>query len=336
MNQLKVKYRTPEVAIYKIISAKKRNIYRYLITTSETRKICNKPEIIGLEFKKMLSQGIMKVLGKMDGEFGFSRQKDKDVCVLHFLRGGLTFGLYESLGAAYGFNRHQCSFITSQRYRRGLNWHIKYDQYRKLSLPEKDVTFFLADVVATGTTLENGLEILVNLCRGMKKNIRNFVLFTIGGDRAEIILEKYDKIFRKNFKYGNTWLFYIEGIFTMPEKGTKLTAAIPGTDLVRRPALLAPEFELSQYENYYYPLERCAIYDISSRVFEYKTHLIDTIEYWEKLKESGKTLRELYRERWPVEIAVSSQEIQFINWLTKNRNNKKFISDRILQLEKLL
>jgi hypothetical protein len=360
MDFLKQVYKSQEVQIYRLGGAPQPKVRRYVISSPETRSVCNKPEIIGVEFKKRLSAGISKALRRMDGEYGYSRLSDKDVCVLHFLRGGLAFGLHDSLGAVYGFNRHMASFITSQRYKRGANWHIKFDQYRKLSLPEKDVNFFLADVVATGTTLENGLDILTRHCRKLGKNVKSFTLFTIGCGRAEEILEKYDKVFRKNFDYSGTWLFYIEGRFTMPPKDDGFMVSIPGTDLVRKPALLSPEFELSQYENPLHPIERCAVYDISSRVFEYRVYLEDVIDYWERVKKSGETVAEIYAERWPMKEYDNRRQLkkeksrewkgvstqfygelfaageQLKRWLNANGSGRRLISERIKELKTLL
>ena len=77
---------------------------------------------------------------------------------------------------------------------------------------------------------------------------------------------------------------------------------IPGTDLIRRDCLLAPEFALSQYDELTYPLERCAIYDAGSRAFDIPTYMDDLREYWGKVRElgdAGYTLREALDERWP-------------------------------------
>ncbi len=274
-------------------------IRRYIISTPETRSICNSPEVMGYRFIGNLCRGLLRALRNMPQEVPFRSLKDSEVCVLHFLRGGLNFRLVDILYQAYGFERQSSSFITSQRYRKSGLWYIKLDQYRKLAFQD-NASVFLGDIVATGTTLDNGLGIILDTFREQKLEMQNFVLFTIGCQRAEEIMSKYDRLFRETFKkYRNTYVFYIEGRFGLAKSGNPMRVSIPGTDLLRYPALLAPEFELSQYERLSNPLERCTIYDVGSRSFECLVHLEDVISYWRKLSETDMTLREALLERWP-------------------------------------
>ena len=130
--------------------------------------------------------------------------------------------------------------------------------------------------------------------------MRNFIIFTVGCPRVEEILGKYDALFKKHFKgYEHTFIFYLEGRFSLANGRPDLSVSMPGTDLLRHPALLSPEFEISQYEKMSYPLERCTIYDVGSRSFECLVHLEDVIAYWRELAGTGMTLREAYLQRWP-------------------------------------
>ncbi|MCL5773371.1 MAG: hypothetical protein M1536_03215, partial [Firmicutes bacterium] len=104
--------------------------------------------------------------------------------------------------------------------------------------------------------------------------------------------------FQKNFDYQDTYIFYLEGRFGLPESDDQFKICLPGTDLIRQPALLSPEFELSQYQKISYPLERCTIYDVGSRAFESLEHYKEVISFWEKLSRTGMTLWEAYHERW--------------------------------------
>jgi len=288
-----LKYKASSGAVaYKIVPMKK--IDRYVVSTAPTREILNKPEIFGFEFIKKLRCGVLETL-KLFSQF--SKYGDKNISVVHFLRGGLNFGLLNMLYDAYGFNRMYGSFITSQRYKKHENWFIKDDQYRKFALPD-DATIFIGDVIATGTTLDNGLEILRQQFLAEGKNIRRMVMMTIGCGMAEKILTKYHEMFKNNFDYEGTTLIYFEGRFLVPENKEDFTVCIPGTDLIKKGALLTPEFEKSQAEKIIYPLERCVVYDVGARAYEYDVHISDVIEYWKKLSHSGQTLRKIYGERW--------------------------------------
>jgi hypothetical protein len=321
MDYLVRKLRKKDFSLYKI-GPDGKGVKRYVISTPQTRKICNSPEIMGFEYIDLLQEGMKKILENLP----FHNFDDKSVCILHFLRGGLNFGLLFLLNKVYGFNKHSSSFITSQRYRKKGNWSIKLDQYRKFSVPQ-GANIFLGDVIATGTTLENGLRRLYRSCKEEKKNIRNFIVFTIGCYQAEDILEEFDKLFKKSFNYQNTYLYYLEGRFGLPEKRKDFNICLPGTDLIRHPALLAPEFELSQYERLSFPLERCAIYDMGSRAFECLTHLKDVADYWKELSLTGMTLYEAYKERWPEEDYESFGSLKARKKKTWKNVNSKFIRD---------
>lgn len=287
--------RNERFSLYKICGE---GVERFVISTPETRMVCNEPLLAGFDYVSALRKGLARALSRMPDALPFRHLKDTSVGVLHFLRGGLNFALVELLNRAYGFRYHFSSFITSQRYRKSGGWNIKLDQYRKISIPA-DANLFVGDVIATGTTLENGLSILYERCLEEKKNIRRLSVFTIGCGRAEAILGKFHQEFKRSFDYEGTYLFYLEGRFGLPESKKEFRICLPGTDLVRHPALLAPEFEMSQYRKISYPLERCAVYDVGSRAFESQAHFAEVREYWKILADTGMTLYEAYKERWP-------------------------------------
>jgi len=322
-----LKYRvSPNAAAYRIVPYKK--IQRYVVSTPHTREILNKPEIFGFEFITKLRCGVYETL-KLFSQF--DKYGDKNISVLHFLRGGLNFGLLNMLYNAYGFKRACASFITSQRYKKHENWFIKDDQYRKFALPE-DATIFIGDVIATGTTLDNGLEILRQQCLNEGKNIRRLVMMTIGCEMAERILAKYHSVFKNNFDYEETILIYFEGRFLVPQSKDDFTACIPGTDLIKKGALLAPEFEKSQNGKITYPLERCVVYDVGARAYEYAVHINDVIEYWKKLLHSGRTLKNIYEERWHPDDKIPNSNsalkkicINRINFLRGLKNGRNIV-----------
>jgi hypothetical protein len=94
---------------------------------------------------------------------------------------------------------------------------------------------------------------------------------------------------------------YLEGRFTLAAADTPVRIVLPGTDLLRRDALLAPEFTASQFDAVTHPLERCAIYDAGSRAFDVAAYLRDVRRYWHQVAElarNGFTLEEAIAERW--------------------------------------
>jgi hypothetical protein len=124
------------------------------------------------------------------------------------------------------------------------------------------------------------------------------------------MLGKYDKLFRQAVPdYEVITVVYLEGKFKLASFDDNLRIKIDDTDLLRHPALLSPEFELSQYENVSYPLERCVIYDGGSRSFNASKHLAEVKEYWERLGSSGMTLEEALKERWPEKDYESMEKL---------------------------
>ncbi len=174
--------------------------------------------------------------------------------------------------------------------------------YRKLRIPDRAILLF-GDVVATGITVSNGLQVMLDHLRRIGSSVRRIVFFTIGCHKLEKVLAEHDAKFREAFPdYEGTTAVYLEGKFRLVDGATHLRIGIPGTDLIRRDCLVAPEFALSQYEQLSYPLERCVVYDAGSRAFDIPAYMQDVREYWEQVRalgEQGLTLADALEERWP-------------------------------------
>jgi len=279
------------VAVYEIEPRSK--IKRFVITSSATRRILNAPEIHGFEYIYFLRKGIESFFKSSYGKKHFGGMDDSGITVLHFLRGGLNFGFVELLYKCFGFKKVNSSFMTSQRFQKGKRWMIKQDQYRKFAL-EGVNTIIAGDVIATGTTLKNGFDCLLKLAGS---SLENFIFFTIGTPYTEKIIERYFDIFKKRNAKFQASIFYIEGRFSLVESKDEYPLCIPGTDLVKKNALLTPEFELSQTVSSV--LERCEIYDVGARAFDWRGHFRDLIEYWEGLASREWTVLDVYNMRWP-------------------------------------
>jgi hypothetical protein len=302
MAYLKLINTHPEITYYRLKDDRDSTLERYVISTSETRKICNIPELIGVEYTLLMQQAMISALKYLPDRDALLENPQEQFCVFTFLRGGLNFSLREALYHAYGFNKHASAFMTSQRKLIDGKWHIRENQYRKLKVPE-DATVLLGDVVATGTTLDIGFNIFLDHLRANRSRLNNLIFFTIGCKNAEKILKGVDKKLRAmNPLYDRTIVVYIEGRFGVADQSTRLKIQIPGTDLIRINSLVAPEFALSQYENTAYPIERCTIYDAGSRSFDIPEYMHDVVDYWKQtrsLAQTGFTLYDALKERWP-------------------------------------
>jgi hypothetical protein len=293
---------TPAASVYRICQEGP-NLSCYIVSTPETRQICNCPQLLGCAYTDALRAAMVSALQNLPFMPSLiEKNPETSLCVLNLLRGGLNFDLRNALHLAYGVNRHATCFLSSQRHREKEHFIIKEDNYRKFNFPPKCV-LFIGDVAATGGTLDNGLRLVKDYLEQHLLGIKNLVFFTIGCDRVEQILAECDKqLCQMSPDYQGTYVVYLEGRFKMVEKGSPLRLRFEDTDFVRFDCLLAPEFELSQYDDLTYPLERCTIYDAGSRAYDILAYLEDVREYWRDVKNEaagGWSLYEALKERWP-------------------------------------
>ncbi|MFH1078160.1 MAG: hypothetical protein V1745_02675 [Patescibacteria group bacterium] len=280
------------------------NVSRFIATTPETRAIANDPMICGTDYTDKMRQAVVQVLSSL-AKADIVVGEERHTSVLHILRGGLNYGMRGALKIAYGWKHHCADFLSSQRDHTDDIWFVKEKDYRKVEELVPDTDFIFGDVVATGVSLENALLTIISMCVEQKASIRRITFFTIGGQRAEQLIATADVRCRKQFPgYLGARVVYLEGIFGVADKASPLRISIPDTDLLRHPAVLAPEFVASQAESLPYALERCAIYDAGSRAFKPHKHLEDVHEYWTQvlaLAKGGTTYHDYLQERFPMD-----------------------------------
>ena len=145
----------------------------YIATTPYTRAICNDPKVCGITYTNLLKKACTEILSLMPIE-GVT---EADAMVANILRGGLNFGLRDALADAYGWNHHTTCFLSAQRAQSPVDgtWHITENSYKKLYFPCA-TSLYIGDVVATGTSLEYGLNELVDAAIEHKTNLRNIYL----------------------------------------------------------------------------------------------------------------------------------------------------------------
>lgn len=294
-----------EVQLYKLHGSKETFLTRYIVSTPETRAICNQPEIFGMEFTEKLHAAVEKTLGVLPEAELFKQWPDYETNIISILRGGLNFRIREALATAYGYNKHSTTYLISQRQKDPTTnvWHVEVQTYKKITIP-KVVSFFLGDVIGTGKSLREALKELTGIMDAVNvRSVRKFVVLTFGCVNAETVLAEYDALLRQKFPdYQGVVLVYFEGKFTLATNETGIRLTDSGSDFLRRDCLLAPEFALSQYDQLYYPLERCTIYDAGNRAFDILRYKSEVQEYWAKMLQeanNGYTLWDALQERFP-------------------------------------
>lgn len=303
-----------QCALYQIQDNSTTSVKRLILSTPETRAICNDPFVMGIDYTRKLQEACRKTLCNLQQEQIIALE-EKETIVFNILRGGLNFGLREAISDAFSWNRVGTSFISAQRARvckDSEDWHIIESDYKKVYMP-KVAQIVVGDVVATGTSLHHGLKALIEQAEESNTHLKSILFFTIGGPKTEEILESIDALCRKHFKeYIGTTLCYIEGRFQVPDIDTPLSVKLTGTDLLRRDALMSPDFIASQQEKASYPIERCVIYDAGSRAFWLPEYISDVIGYWKenkRLAEKGMSYQTLLSERFPSVQIPDSENI---------------------------
>jgi hypothetical protein len=302
MQFLETMSRSESASWYRLCGNWQGEVNRWIASTPETIAICNDPEIAGVDYTNKMRTAMVSTLASSPFRPFLESVPSSRLCIMNFLRGGLNFDLRGALYDALGSSYHATCFMSSQRKRKDGRWTVKEDMYRKMKIPQGAI-LLVGDVVATGVTVENGFRVIEQYLVERKTPIRGIVFYTIGCHKLEKILEGVHARFKAHFPddYQETHAIYLEGKFRLVDSATRLMIAIQGTDLVKFNSMLSPEYEASQFDNLFAPLERCTIYDAGSRAFDVTEYFNDVFQYWEQvqvLARRGYTLKEALKERW--------------------------------------
>jgi len=324
--------RTEELAVYGLPRDGGDGVSVRIVTSPGTRRICNDPTCCGVDYTRRLGATCAATLKALGDELSLV---ESETLVVNILRGGLNFGLREALADAYGWSRHATGFVSAQRAENGDGsgeWHITENAYRKVYFPPC-ASLVIGDVVATGTSLRYALDELVRTALASGTKLRSIVFFTFGGPKAEEALAAADRACRAHFpEYRGTTLIYLEGVFAVPDDRSPLRIRLPGTDLLRLGAEMAPEFVESQYEDPAYPLERCVIYDAGSRAFWLPDYVHDVIGYWRQnldLALGGVTYLDLLAERFPSLDASRFGDVDLVSLSRRQLDRMERLCDPI-------
>ncbi|KPK46182.1 MAG: hypothetical protein AMK74_01055 [Nitrospira bacterium SM23_35] len=313
------KFKDEAVAVYLLEGEKGvKDFKRYVVSTRDTRDLMNYPEIINCDFTNLMQNGVTNALKGINILEGLSTINSKSVNVYHILRGGLNFKVSDALRKAFGYKWHSSSYLSSQRVLKEGKFEISEDYYRKFIIPD-NATVYTADIVASGVSLNNGIEYVNNYLKSKNFKLKNIIFITIGCIEAEKVLSKWHRIFKGSFPaYEKTILVYLEGRFALATKNTPLHHFLADTDLLKNyklGALLTPEFEHTQFDRVIIGLEGCTIYDGGKKGFEPVNHIRDVLDFWEKQLETAESrnlsIWEEYNARFPLDMYFSD-----INQLT--------------------
>lgn len=208
----------------------------YVVSEAETRKLLNTPEIVGYEVYRCLIPATAQMM------YYFKEKKKVTAAnILSILRGALNYPLEESCYREH-IRVHDISFLSSERvfdHDEIAGLEIKYS---KLTMVPGS-TLLIGDIIASGETLVHCLRHVTSFYRKNGAELRNIIIFTIGGTEGIRLLERLTKEIREfwpNFEGFIT--VYYEGIFsTYQDKGVS-GINLPDVDFYWKGGIIAPEF----------------------------------------------------------------------------------------------
>ena len=268
------------VDCYRLVGGNFRNEY-YIVSEAETRKLMNKPEVVGYEVYASLINATSQMLY-------FLKEQRKITCanILSILRGALNYPLEESCYKEH-IRVHDISFLSSERVfidgeMKGLE--IKYN---KLTMVP-DSTLMIGDIIASGETLVNCLRYVTDFYRSHGAKLRNIVVFTIGGTKGIELLERLTAELRTYWpEFEGFITVYYEGIFSCYEEGDKGVSGInrANIDFYWKDGIVAPAFRRQTLSMQNPLFEKCTIYDGGARRYEIHEHIEEVLEFWNGILE---------------------------------------------------
>lgn len=249
----------------------------YVVSEAETRKLLNTPEIVGYEVYRCLIPATAQMM------YYFKEKKKVTAAnILSILRGALNYPLEESCYREH-IRVHDISFLSSERvfdHDEIAGLEIKYS---KLTMVPGS-TLLIGDIIASGETLVHCLRHVTSFYRKNGAELRNIIIFTIGGTEGIRLLERLTKEIREfwpNFEGFIT--VYYEGIFsTYQDKGVS-GINLPDVDFYWKGGIIAPEFRRETLSMRDPLFEKCIIYDGGARRYEIHEHIKEVLEFWEGL-----------------------------------------------------
>ncbi len=301
--QLVKEFSDQGVDCYKLAGGNYVNEY-YVVSEAETRKLMNSPEVVGYEVYHCLIPATSQMLYYLK-----ENKKVTTANILSILRGALNYPLEESCYREH-IRVHDISFLSSERVFTDdaiTGLEIKYS---KLTMVP-DSTLMIGDIIASGATLVHCMRYVIDFYREHGAQLRNIIIFTIGGTKGIEILEEFTqeiRTFWPNFE-GFITVFY-EGIFsTYQDKGVS-GINLPDVDFYWKDGIIAPEFRRETLSMQNPLFEKCIIYDGGARRYEIQEHVDEVLAFWKGMLERADQIdmQALLEEKLGYQLPISYEE----------------------------
>ncbi len=310
MNSLSNTYIEPEfdeqgVKCYRVKGKEFLNEY-YILSEAETRKLMETPEIVGYEVYQCMLPATQQMMYYLKDTGRVTTAN-----ILSILRGALNYPLEESCYREH-IRVHDISFLSSERVFNHDELAGLEIKYSKLTMVP-DSTLLIGDIVASGETLVHCLRYVTDFYRESGNQLRNIILFTIGGVKGVDILERLTAEIREfwpNFE-GFITVFY-EGIFNCYTDNGVSGINLPDVDFYWKGGIVAPEFRRSVLSRRDALFEKCTIYDGGARRYEIHDHVEEVLAFWNGIQERADLID---RDELLAEKLGHPLDITYEDWL---------------------
>ena len=254
----------------------------YIISEAETRKLMNHPEVVGYEVYTSLVTATSQMMYYLK-----EHKKITSANILSILRGALNYPLEESCFREH-IRVHDISFMSSERvFDENGNMDGLAIKYCKLATVPNS-TPMIGDIIASGETLVQCLRFVTDYYRQRNAQLRNIVLFTIGGTKGIELLERLTVEIREYWPDFEGFItVYYEGVFSCYEVGDFGVSGINRAliDFYWKGGIIAPAFRRQTLSMQNPLFEKCTIYDGGARRYEIQEHIQEVLEFWEGILE---------------------------------------------------
>ena len=272
------------MSLYRLDAPQVTNQY-FIVSHADSQRLLMHPEEVGFQtYLDTLPATVeaMKAIKEMP-------LAPPSLDILTILRGGLNYPVEEACHKA-GIQVNNMNFLSCERIienKQILGLQIKYQKYNIVD----NGTILIGDIVATGDTLRECFEYVIDKYRKRGAKLRRIIFFTIGGTRAFDLMESFTERLRKEWPdfEGFTCFFY-EGIFSVYKDKGVTGVNVPNIDFYWHDSVLAPEYRHAVLQQDNVLFEKCIIYDGGARRYEIPLHFSEVMEYWEGIRERAERI----------------------------------------------
>ncbi|NOX71240.1 MAG: hypothetical protein GXO64_00890, partial [Candidatus Micrarchaeota archaeon] len=296
-------------------------IITYVVSHPLSRKILLNLNVYGGEFLKALRSAVKDIVKSFPERHLIIDMDEKTMAVHSTLRGALNWNLQEIFYDVFGKSIYHSMDGCQRVKKENGDFTTMNVNYNKIIVPDKANMFF-PDIIATGTSLRHEIDKIISNAKENGKTIERVFFFTIGTEKTLEVIDKIHNKLKENFSsYKETYLIFLEGIFTLATENVPVEVKQNGTDFLKRNAILTQEYIIDLYGNSSMEfalnvLFPCTIGDGFARGSDQKEHWNEQLEYWKKemkLAEKGVTLYNEIKVRFPEE------GFNYLNYLKKKK-----------------